>query len=285
MFLKVYKTTIKNLTRSAIFWLVLIFSVFCVLNWANKGMYLGDNKDDFVFLYDKYMTDLTLNTIRTNVMLYAMPIFAVLSTSLALANDYINGFFEIERAGGVKPSQYFFGRLSAIVSINIIVSAVSAFAAFHWYVFSRGGVEGMALREYLSDSTVRFLRVYCFCAIPAILTYIGVTYLISSLFKNGLVGTIGGASYALLIFLCNAYLDFRMPMICQKFFNPRSNPVYTYWSWYDLVGSKWDSIINFAKNIFGTSTTGEVLIWTSVMLGTSFLCYAVSYLYVRNRKT
>ena len=286
MFLTTYKTTMKNLFRSVIFWITFILVIVFIMSRSVQGCYIGDTADDFVFPYNSYMTDLTFNVIRVWLMeLTAIPIFATITTLLVLNRDHGDGFFEIERAGGLKPSGYFLGRLAALVTVNIVTAVVSAFMAFHWYVYSRGGVAGMELRDYLSDSTVRILRVFTLCAIPAILLFIGLTYMIGSIFKKGFAGGIIGIGYALLTFLFNTQLEYRMSAMYLDIFNPVSRNIYRHWSWYDINGAEWDRLFHIARHGFlDPFMLKDVVIWTSAILGSAVLCYAVSYVCTRMRK-
>lgn len=142
-----------------------------------------------------------------------MPLFAVIVTVLVLTRDYGDQFYEIENAAGVKPLQYLIGRICAILSILLVIQAVSADVLLHIYVASRGGVEGMTVGVYLVDSTLRLLMLVFGLSLPCMLFYVGLTYMLGALFRSGIIGAFGGIGY---VVLYRAFLNFKVYLIYMK---------------------------------------------------------------------
>jgi len=146
MFSSVYKTTLKNLFRSLIFWLAAAFVIgVTVYNFAKGhfGQYshtlnemIPDTDPRFVLSMNQYR-NLIGNVCISDVMYYAMPIFTVISTVLVLNRDYGDQFFEIEKASGVKAITYTGGRLAALVTVNFALAAITCFLGTHMYLFFR----------------------------------------------------------------------------------------------------------------------------------------------------
>lgn len=286
MFAKSYATTIKNLTRSLLFWIAFAFVIFAVIQRAmsvnyshydvNLGELIPDTDPRYILTYKFYIKKI-LNAPRVWVMLYAVPVFSVISTVLVLTRDYSDGFYEIEKAGGIKTSSYFFGRLSALVSVNLVTSLLALFVPFHLYYFTRGGIdEFTTLWSYIGDSAVRLLRPYIFAVIPGIMVYIGLTYMFGSLFKSGFVGAVAGLGYTLMTYLFSMPLQFRMPKIYNNFISPIPWNLYSYWGYYD---TEW-----FTKKICNPFTVSQLALCMGILLGTAIFCFTVSYICTRRRK-
>ena len=146
MFSSVYKTTLKNLFRSLIFWLAAAFVIGVTVYEFSKGHYgeydhtlnemIYDTDPRFVLSYIHYKS-LMQNVCISDVMYYAMPIFTVISTVLVLNRDYGDQFFEIEKASGVKAITYTGGRLAALVTVNFALAAIALLPICEWIAYAR----------------------------------------------------------------------------------------------------------------------------------------------------
>ena len=277
MFGATYKASIKTILRSVIFWFALALVLGLAFYRAEEGLYGGDGDPGFVLRKSPYYVQIPLNACRAWVMFYAMPIFTVISAVILLNRDYGDNFFEIERAGNLKPSRYVLGRLAALVTVNLIVSAAAIALAVNWYVFSRGGVAHMTLGDYLKDSFVRTGRCYVCCVIPSILMYIGFTYLLGNLFKSGFAAAAGGLGYVLFSYLCGYQLRFRMPQVYHKYLSPLPENLYIYIGYIDTPSFK--GIVKYFN-----MTPMDPVICVLILTGAAVLWSAVAYWCIRRRK-
>ena len=245
MFLKIYKTTFKNIFRSATFWMFLAlfgFIAYEILTQFSHGYYdrnLGemiyDTDPRFVLAFQTYVKLLS-NTIGSKVLFYAMPLFATVTTVLVLNRDHGDNYFGIEKAAGVKPAKYVIARLSALFTLNLIVVTIVSYLFLHLYVFTRGGVDNMELREYITDSTPRMMRMIIFRAVPTIVFYIGFTYCIGSLFKSGIVAAICSIGYVIIYAAGYLMLRMRVAPTYWDYLSPTPNKLTLYFHYYD---SEW----------------------------------------------
>ena len=89
MFLTTYKNTFKNLIRSTTFWLLVAVLAIVVIQGVNEGFYLVDTEPDFVLTYQMYIQSI-INSIASKLLMYALPVFAVITVVLVLNRDYGN---------------------------------------------------------------------------------------------------------------------------------------------------------------------------------------------------
>ena len=197
MFLSIYKTTIKNLLRSLMFWMAVGLVIGITFYECKNGVYsmysysykeiIYDTDPRFVLELNQYK-NLIGNVCISFVMYYAMPIFTVISTVLVLNRDYGDQFFEIEKAGGVRSWKYTGGRISALVTVNFALVFIACFLGVWLYLLTRVGPEGvykMETGELLWDSAKRLIRFIAFMPLPTTLFYISFTYFLGNIFKNG----------------------------------------------------------------------------------------------------
>jgi len=267
MFWQTYKTTIKNLFRSVTFWLLLMVFSGIVISESlgvSHGISLFDENGKFVeFVYDndpKFILSYgiyikrIINTVKATIMLYAMPMFTVISVVLILNRDYGDSFYEIEKSTGHKPSTYLFGRLSALVTVNFILAMLASFVALHLYVFTRGGVAHMEFLKYMIDSTARMMRVIACVAWPTILFYIGITYFFGSLFKSGKVSAVVSLTHVMASYFINAFAGrIFVPKVYTDYFS--TQPQKLFWYLYHYDTSSFEETImaqntNFEKAAF-----------------------------------
>lgn len=277
MYRCIYKLTIKNLFRSASFWLLLLVLICTSVQGGLEGFYVGDNSPDMVLVFIDYVESVS-NSCTAKLMMHVMPILAIITVTLILNRDYNDLFYEIEKAAGIKPFQYVLGRLSALVSINFLILFIMNLIVLHTYVFTRGGVDGMKMWQYITDSFVRILRVDTFVALPNLIFYISLTYFAGSLVKNG----IGAAMISCAIVLANYYgmlmLWARVPEVIFYYLSPNSLKLRYYFHHYDTEQ------FNVTIQVLNTSLT-DAVICISLLIGLAVVFCAVSYLRIRKRNT
>ncbi|MBO5111410.1 MAG: hypothetical protein J6D21_11935 [Clostridia bacterium] len=288
MFSSVYKATIKNLFRAVLFWLVLAFLLGFNLYGAMRGgegsyshdlgEMIWDTDPRFVFKEERYV-QLTLN-ICDSVMLYAMPLFAIVSTILVLGHDYGDGFYEIERAGGRRPLCYLTGRLAALLTVNYLAVLVAMLLHIHVYVFSRGGVEGLTTGQYLVDSFVRILRnTVCIAWVPTTM-FICLTYAFGTLFKNNWLAAAGSSVYVLINYLFNMQLKFRIPVWYREYLDPTPAKIHQYFRYFDhYAPDKFEAFL--LKNETSLGLALACIGWILIM---ALIYSLVSYLRLRRRE-
>lgn len=289
MFFATYRNTLKTLLRSWLFWIILLLAIIVPMsramgenvritvlddNFKIVG-YISDTDPEYELTYDNYIQTI-LNSTKGWIMLYAMPIFCIVSAMLILSRDYSDGFFEIEKSGGVKPSLYFLGRFSAIITVNIIVCLFISFLCLHYYYFSRGQVEGIALVSYFADSTIRLLRVFVCSMLPGILFYIGLIYCISSISQSVFFGAVVGLGFVLFEYGSKTFLMGRLPDIYHDYLTPNPSKLYQYWTFYD---TEWFT----EKTMRNPFTENQMLLSVGITVGIAVVGYIISYLQQRKR--
>lgn len=289
MFFATYKATLKNLMRAALLWVMLALFVgvavhkTCVPNYSQVIVEndrivaeYTDLQSEFNMDYGAYVQALRNNF--GHLSYYAVQLFAIVSVMLVLTRDYSDSFFEIEKAGGVAPSQYFLGRLAAILTVNLLVGLVVVMFHNHLYCITRDvmGDVPMSLGEYLSETNIRVLRLY-FCAmLPGVLFYLGVTYVSGCLLKSGFLGTVISTSWVIGVFALGRTAGFRMKTL-NDFLDPFTYKIYLYWGYFD---TEWFT----EKNIHNPWTNGELILHTGLSVGICIICLAVSYACIKKRK-
>jgi len=285
MFFKIYKTTFKNIYRSPIFWMLL--ALFAFVAWqvvveprygvygGESGKMIWDTDPSFVLEYNRYIQTVS-NTMSSDVLYYVMPLFTAISTVLVLNRDHGDNFFEIEKSAGVKPIQYVFARLWAIFTLNLIVVTIISYFYLHLYVFTRGGVDQMGLWDYITDSTVRMLRMIIFRAIPTIVFYIGFTYCIGSVFRSGIAAAIGSISYVAFYAVGYLMLRLRVGEFYWDYLSPSPTKLKMYFHTYDGPG-----FVNI-KAIF-QGYAKDVVLCISLLVGLGVIYSTIAYLCTRKR--
>ena len=275
MFLTAYKNTFKNLIRAVTFWLIVAVLIIVMIQSASEGFYLGDNDPNFLLNYKDYVQCI-INSLTSRLLMYALPIFAVITVILILNRDYGDKFFEIEKAANVKPAFYLYGRLFALISINFLALFLSNLLCMYWYLYTRGGVEGLTTWETISETLIRVLRVDIFVGMPSLIFYIGLTYFVGALFKNGIPAAIVGMGYSLGFYAAYLMLRFRISEDYFNYFSPIPKKLRQFFHYYD---TEWfEDMITRQK----TSVT-HVAFCISFLVGVAVLCSVVSYIRVRQR--
>ena len=232
MFWVTYKTTLKNLTRTTTFWLCLGVLVIIVVQGALSGHFVGDDDPSFVLDYRTYV-QCAMNSCAAGLLMYAMPLFSIISVVIVLLRDYGDKFFEIEKSAGVRSACYLWGRLAAFTSVSTVLLLVMHHLRLHLYVFTRGGVDGISFGEYFADSFVRILRIDLFVALPCILFYIGLTYFVGAIFKNGIPAAIVSMGYVVAFYAGSFVLRHVIAPKYFDYFSPVPNKLRAYFHYYD----------------------------------------------------
>ena len=288
MFLSVYKTTLKNLFRSLLFWLIFAFligvSLYNTMS-VNHGDYSSEYKEmiwdtdpRYVLSEQTYVENVMNNC--TSIMLYAMPLIAIVSTFLILSRDYGDGFYEIERSGGRRPLHYLTGRLAALLTVNFLAILFTVFLMSATYVFTRGGVSGMPIGEFWADFIPRVLRnVICVTWAP-ITMFVCFTYMQGSLFKNGWVAAIGSSAFVLINYVFNYQLRFRVPAWYGQYLMPTPDTVQGYFRFYNYYApEKFEQFLTQKGISLGLALAG--IGW---VLGVALIYSLASYLRIRCRE-
>lgn len=203
MFFVTYKNTIKMLFRSWTFWLALgAVALIAVVNRPVVTFAEGYKPDSLsLSLYNQQVN----NYICATFLQYALPIFTVITTVLVLNRDYGDQFFEIEKAAGVRLPHYFFGRLTAIVTVQLVFLFLAGSVLLHVFVAGWGGVEGLSFGAYLADSTFRLLYTILGGALPCVLFYVGLTYMVGTLLRSGIAAAVTGFVYIILFLVLEMF--------------------------------------------------------------------------------
>lgn len=275
MFITTYKNVCKNLIRSVSFWLSIAVLSIIVIQGASDGFYLGDNDQNFTLGYRDYIQTI-INSLAGKLLMYAIPIFSVITVVLVLNRDYGDKFFEIEKAANVKPAFYLYGRFSALISINFLTLFLCNLLCMYWYLYTRGGVEGLTTWETISETFIRVLRVDIFVGLPSLIFYIGLTYFAGSLFKNGIPAAIVGMGYSLWFYAAYLMLRFRISEDFFNYFSPIPKKLRHYFHYYD---TEWfETMITQQK-----TSVAHVAFCISFLVGIAIVFNIISHMVVRNR--
>ena len=286
MFFATYKSTCKTLVRSKTFWLslfvVIVYCVYDVVFVNHYGYFdmvehemIYDTDPRFILEYSQFVKQ-AINSAEMLLRL-SMSIFFVITTVLALNRDYGDRFFEIEKAAGVKPSCYLFGRLAALISINFGLLLLVHTVTFQWYVLSRGGVAGMAFWDYAWEGLVRTARIDLLMGLPCVVFFVGLTYMIGSLFKNGLPAAIMCMAYGIFCMLVGKlYTAGAFVTFFQDYLRPEPMKMFWYLYYYD---TEW---FEDALNTMQTSA-GRAFISVGILVGFAILCSGMAYVKIRKR--
>ena len=197
-------------------------------------------------------------------------------TVLILQRDYGDAFFEIEKASGIQAVKYVLGRLTALLTVSFVLMFAMNLLLIHWYVFSRGGVADMSLADYMFDSFWRVLMLDFLIALPGILFYIAFTYLVGSLFQNGIAAAIASVGYALCHYVSFLILWSDLPAVLFDYLSPTPLKLRRY---FRLFGTEW-----FEASVKNNGTTlGDALFCIIFLVSVTILFSAVSCMKVQKR--
>lgn len=278
MFFATYKNTVKNLLRSVTFWLFLLLFAFIMARYGLSDYKIyASGFAPTTLSFDKY-TGFVGNLVNAGMLTYATPVFAVIATVLTLNRDYGDQFFEIEKAGGVSILRYLTGRLCALATVVLAVQIITSFLSIYIYVGRWGGVVGMTTPEFLADSAVRLLRFDLCAAMPIILFYVGLTYLIGAVFHSGWIATFGGLGYVVANYIFAMLYQYRRAYQTYfGYFSPRPLKLTNYFFNLGTTdGALWNAMD-------GTSL-GKALVCIGFLIGVCLLCSIVSYVQLSRRE-
>ena len=289
MFLTTYKASLKNLLRSALLWAMLILMLGVAIEKVATVNYTKAIVEDWVLI--DTVTDLdeefhidyggyvqALRHHASILAMYAAPLFAIVSVILVLSRDYKDNFFEIEKAGGVSALSYFFGRLCAVLTVNVAATLAVNIVYSQLYCFTRDvmGNLSMSFWEYLSETLVRNLRLYFLAMLPGIIFYIGLTYMVGCLFKSGFLGSLVSTSHLLMIYVIFRSPKYRLTEV-YEYVVPSCDNFFLYWGYYD---TEWFT----NKELHNPWSAEQLIMHTAIIAGIGIIGFAVSYICIRRRK-
>lgn len=269
--------------RSPTFWLcfcvLIVVSIESGLR-ASHGIYdqtikevIYDTDPRYILEYKPFIQ--WINNGVSRLISYMLPIFCVATTSIVLSRDYGDRFYEVEKAAGIKPFTYCIARISALLTINTIVSILASFLVIHLYVITRGGVFDIGLLDYVAESTLRILRTDIMRVLPCILFYTCLTYFLGTLFKNSVVASIGAMTYAIFCY-AHSYFNITKDGFFIDFIVPNPSKLQNYLHYYD---TEWfDDVI-----VLLNTSSQEAFACIGILLSFSLLFTLVSYLRIRKR--
>ena len=164
MFISTCKNTVKTLFRSPSFWMVvLVGTVYAVYNEVIVSNYGYVDMATYEMIWDtdpRYILDfqsyIKLFANMSNVIcMIPSALLCTVSTAVILMRDYGDRFFEIEKAAGMKPSAYVYGRFVSLTVINTAFHFILLNLCLFSYVITRSGVDGMTALNTFTDGFVR----------------------------------------------------------------------------------------------------------------------------------
>ena len=145
-------------------------------------------------------------------------------------------------------------------------------------MFTRGGVDGMGLFAMLGDSLPRILRFALFMGVPCVLMYVGLTYAVGNLLKNGIAGAVAGMGYIIAFYV--GYLMLSNGGQFALYFAYLS-PVPHMTRFY-LAALDRGNPASFMEMM--NTSIEKAAIGIAVLVGVALIYYAVSYWRVRRRE-
>lgn len=269
-----YKASLKSLLRSVTFWLVT--GIYCFM--IASGV-IGEFRADSVldeWNYAQYIS----NLLCARVLIYPLSFFTVTISTLLLTRDYSDKFFEIEKAGGMRPLHYLAGRVLAVLTAAFALEMITSFVCLYARVIICGGLSDRSWWWFFADSAVRLAVSNILLAIPNILFYTGLVFFLGTLFKNALVGAGGGFLHIVAYYI--VMLRMRFIPEWQNYFNYFS-PVpekVRYFCWFTNIEGG-DEFLQMPRY---HSTVGLTLLCIGWLTGISLLFFLVSWLRLRQRE-
>lgn len=276
MFRATFGNTVKTLLRSVTFWLVFtVFAVILVYYGIQQGFTshyveipgFTPPKQLSFFSYAQEID----NLVHAGSTIYPLAILVVITTVLVLNRDYGDQFYEIEKAADARPLHYLFGRLCAIVTVTFVVQWVLSLGVLQLCVLPQGGVEGLSPLRYLGESLFRVTCINLCTALPHILFYVGLTYLLGTLFRNGIVAASGGFISAIVFFMI--YTMYRHEMWAETYIgylSPMPGKLRSYFAYVGLENE---------EMMFGMMSTslGKAMLGLVFLIGVFVVCTLVAY--------
>lgn len=279
MFFATYKNTLKNIVRSATFWLLLALFILEIIQVIINPAHIVfdpdlkeqimDTDPRFVVRQGTYLKR-TFNAGRS-LSVEILPFITAVATVLILNRDYGDNFYEIEKAAGAKPSRYLLARLTALATLLVSLGAFFSLVNFHVYIFTRGGVPSMDLLTYITDSTFRVLRTYLFVSVPTVLFYIGFTYCVGALFRNGIAAAVVSIGYVLINTLMSRFLRFRITPLWKDYLFTSPHKLAGYFD--SINRADVDGMLKL-----NDTNLGKAVLCLCILLGLAVLYSVVAYI-------
>jgi len=240
MFRQVYKSTLKNITRSVLFWM-LMFVILGLCIWGAMQpthlMYyqgvgsIPDTDVRFPQSFSYYLQQVD-NSIAATLMNYVIPIFSVFCVASILYRDKEDNFFEIEKAAGISAFTYLTARIVAIMTIILTISFLFSLVRFHLYFTLRTKITIMGTGYYLIDSTIRIIRGVFVLLVPYIFLLVCFTYLLGCLFSKAVYAVVGSIVVVFVNVIFNLFFRSTAPAIVCNFISPPPNAVRAFFRYY-----------------------------------------------------
>ena len=288
MFRQVYKTTLKNLFRTGLFWLVVavivvvqFYDVFSPSYGVTKihpttGAYImvSDTDPNYRMTFETYMK--STSNCPSAVMRYAVPVVAILAVVLILNRDYGDNFYEIEKGAGMRPSAYLLGRFAAILTVVFSFAFIITLVRFHSYFALRSPIREMGTVFYITDSTVRLLRHVVFRLFPPVVLYVGMTFFFGCISRSGIVASLCSLAYMVVYMLQSNVLRWVTPELYNDYFSPVPDKLEMYLYQYDSYD------FEYLVRYFNTSLEKAALC-VLFLVGVGAFLMLISYIATRRR--
>ncbi len=237
MFRIVCRNSLKTLIRSWTFWLALA---------AFAGLMLREGMMDYVIYAPGYEpTILSYETYVQGIahrmsseLRFALPFLAGVMTALLFIHDWDDGFFEIEKAAGVRTGSYLFGRLSVVTALVSTAQWLCSIVAIAVYVFRWSGVRGLSGGAFLADCAWRLFQVTVCAALPIILVCVAGTYLIGLLLRNGFSASVGMLILTLANYVFTMLYQYRDFEMYFDYFCPNPRMLFRYVVYYGTADTE-----------------------------------------------
>ncbi len=276
MFYSIFKNTLKNTFRSLLFWMM--FVLFAMHALQRYSIIISHDYVHGISFF-KYV-QLASNVINgEGILYYSMPLITVVSTMLILNRDHGDNFYEIEKAAGVKPANYLVARLTALITLNVVILTVMSYFFLHFEVFLRGGVKGIGLSEYIIDSTIRMARLILCRAVPTTIFYVCFTYCIGSVFKSSVVAAVTSIGYVVFYAVGKLMLRQRIHSMFWDYLSPVPDKLTNYFHCYDCRNQHEFEIL---LEMDDTNLT-KAVICICLLVGSGLVYSVITYLCTRVR--
>lgn len=290
MLVQVYKSTVRNLLRSGLLWMIILFTigvnVYSGINGGYGGTRFHPENETAIHIDDndpRYGLDYTIclkesfNSVA-KTMNYSLPITVILTAVLILNRDHGDNFYEIEKASGVKPSTYILGRLFALLTVNFTIAIVLSLTGYYVFFAIRSPVTKIGAVYFITDSTVRVLRNVVFLLFPQIMLYVGLTFFFGCVFRSGIIASVISMAYMILCKFMDIGGAFKRitPKIYNDYFSPVPEKLMNYLYYYDSF--------SFESTVKSHSTSlGKAAFSVIFFMTVSFLFMFFAYFMTRKR--
>ncbi len=287
MFNKAFTSTLKTIIRSPLTWAAtaLLFGVALYYSLKVSGgtvdsktfSMIWDTDPRYVITYDLYIQRILNTLLNGSLMLFSAPAFSVIIAGVVLTREWHDNLFEIERAGGVKPKHYFWGRFLAVMSFVTVLSLFTAFVAFHVYCLSRGGVSSLSWWVYFGDSTIRIIRAFFMAVFPGLMVFVTFTFFAGSILKNSTLGMVSGFGLVIFKYLSGFSFKIRLPLFFHDYLTPTPEKLYKYWTFFD---TEWF----YEKQYHNPFSDQQMIICICCLYLIISMCILTSFICIKKRR-